>query len=67
MMALESCNIQMVRFGHHTAAGPAFLINFLDSVQVGRWIKTEFGVRSVVTAVFFTHAIINNNNSVSAH
>jgi hypothetical protein len=37
----------------------------LDSVQVGRWVKSQFGARSYVTAVFMTHAVINNNSGVS--
>ena len=36
-----------------------------DSVQVGRWVRSQFGVRSPVTAVFMTHAVINNNPGVS--
>lgn len=39
----------------------------LDSLAVARWIKAEFGAKSSVTAVFMTHAVINENNSVSAH
>ncbi|KAJ6613285.1 hypothetical protein B0H10DRAFT_2049012 [Mycena sp. CBHHK59/15] len=35
-----------------------------DSLLVGKWIKSEFGAQSSVTATFFTHAIINSNNSL---
>ncbi|KAJ7095869.1 hypothetical protein B0H15DRAFT_827409 [Mycena belliarum] len=36
----------------------------LEMHSVARWIKTEFGANSRVTATFFTHAIINGNTSV---
>ncbi|KAG5221335.1 terpene cyclase [Salix suchowensis] len=32
-----------------------------DPLSVGRWVKTQFGTRSRITAVFLTHAIINDN------
>jgi hypothetical protein len=35
---------------------------FADPLQVGKWIKDEFGTRSRVTAVFMTHAVINDNS-----
>ncbi|RDB17847.1 hypothetical protein Hypma_000771 [Hypsizygus marmoreus] len=35
-----------------------------DPLAVGRWIKTEFGPRSSVTAVFMTHAVVNDNHSI---
>ncbi|KAJ7459859.1 hypothetical protein FB451DRAFT_1271766 [Mycena latifolia] len=36
----------------------------MEAQSVARWIKTEFGAHSSVTATFLTHAIINGNNSV---
>ncbi|KAJ8080580.1 hypothetical protein PM082_017414 [Marasmius tenuissimus] len=35
--------------------------------QVGRWIKAEFGVMSDITAVFMTHAVVNNSSSLLRH
>ncbi|KAJ7212114.1 hypothetical protein GGX14DRAFT_447478 [Mycena pura] len=35
-----------------------------DAHSVSKWIKTEFGAFSSVTATFLTHAVINGNNSV---
>ncbi|KAF9463035.1 hypothetical protein BDZ94DRAFT_648521 [Collybia nuda] len=35
-----------------------------DPLHVGRWIKSQFGTKSSVTAVFMTHAVINDNSSV---
>ncbi|KAF4590146.1 hypothetical protein EYR38_009444 [Pleurotus pulmonarius] len=32
-----------------------------DPLSVGRWVKTQFGTQSRITAVFLTHAIINDN------
>ncbi|KAJ7600707.1 hypothetical protein C8J56DRAFT_911057 [Mycena floridula] len=32
-----------------------------ESLQVGKFIKSSFGARSSVTAVFMTHAVLNNN------
>ncbi|KAJ6508787.1 hypothetical protein C8R45DRAFT_968704 [Mycena sanguinolenta] len=37
-----------------------------DPHSVAKWIKTEFGATSSITATFFTHAIINRNHSVMA-
>lgn len=36
-----------------------------DPLHVGRWVKAQYGTRSSVTAVFMTHAVINDNSSVS--
>lgn len=35
-----------------------------DSLPVGKWIKDEFGAGSSITAVFMTHAILNNHTSI---
>lgn len=35
-----------------------------DQMHVAKWIKAEFGPRSSVTAVFMTHAIINENSVI---
>ncbi|TFK40782.1 hypothetical protein BDQ12DRAFT_770762 [Crucibulum laeve] len=35
-----------------------------DPLHVGRWIKLNFGIKSSVTAVFLTHAIINENSGM---
>ncbi|KAF7982917.1 hypothetical protein HWV62_25194 [Athelia sp. TMB] len=32
-----------------------------DSLQVGKWIKEQFGLRSPVTAVFMIHAVVNDS------
>ena len=40
-------------------------IVILDPLHVGRWAKSQFGVRSSVVAVFMTHAVINENSNVS--
>ena len=37
----------------------------LDPLHVGRWAKSQFGVKSSVVAVFMTHAVINENSNVS--
>ncbi|KAJ6559193.1 hypothetical protein DFH09DRAFT_1083787 [Mycena vulgaris] len=36
----------------------------LEAHSVARWIKTEFGTHSSITATFLMHAIINGNSSV---
>ncbi|KIM89376.1 hypothetical protein PILCRDRAFT_813299 [Piloderma croceum F 1598] len=35
-----------------------------DALQVGKWIKEQFGLRSNITAVFMTHAVINDTLGV---
>ncbi|KAI6151368.1 hypothetical protein EDD17DRAFT_1780239 [Pisolithus thermaeus] len=37
----------------------------LDFVQVGKWVKDTYPPDSPIMAVFFTHAVINNNSTVS--
>ncbi|KAL0961156.1 hypothetical protein HGRIS_006128 [Hohenbuehelia grisea] len=32
-----------------------------DATHVARWVKSQFGVRNRVTAIFLTHAVINEN------
>jgi hypothetical protein len=32
----------------------------VDALQVGKWIKEQFGLRNNVTAVFMTHAVVND-------
>jgi hypothetical protein len=49
------------------APTPAFLISStVDPLYVGRWVKSYFGPMSSVTATFMTHAVINDNSSVSS-
>ncbi|KAJ7134623.1 hypothetical protein C8R44DRAFT_697289 [Mycena epipterygia] len=36
----------------------------LDALSVSKWIKSEFGSFSSITATFLTHAVINGNNSM---
>ncbi|KAL4073230.1 hypothetical protein V8B97DRAFT_2023022 [Scleroderma yunnanense] len=36
----------------------------IDFVQVGRWVKETYPANSPIIAVFLTHAIINNNNTL---
>ncbi|KAJ3507525.1 hypothetical protein NLJ89_g6256 [Agrocybe chaxingu] len=38
-----------------------------DPVHIGRWARALFGSRSSVTAVFMTHAVINDNCSMLHH
>lgn len=38
----------------------------VDSLQVGKWVKEQFGLRSSVTAVFMIHAVINDSLGVRA-
>ncbi|KAF8645256.1 hypothetical protein AX16_008081 [Volvariella volvacea WC 439] len=38
-----------------------------DCEEVGRWVMAQFGPRSSVTAVFMTHAILNNNITMLHH
>ncbi|PCH40094.1 hypothetical protein WOLCODRAFT_136650 [Wolfiporia cocos MD-104 SS10] len=35
-----------------------------DYMQVGRWIRNQYGRRSAVTAIFMLHAVINENTIV---
>ncbi|KAG6890646.1 hypothetical protein C0995_006622 [Termitomyces sp. Mi166 len=35
-----------------------------DTVPVGHWIKQTFGPRSRITAIFMTHAVVNNSNNI---
>lgn len=35
-----------------------------DPLHVGRWVKSYFGPMSAVTAIFMTHAVINDNSNV---
>ncbi|KAI5986146.1 hypothetical protein EDD15DRAFT_2389952 [Pisolithus albus] len=35
-----------------------------DFVQVGRWVKDTYPADSPIMAVFFTHAVINNNSAL---
>ncbi|KAE9395085.1 hypothetical protein BT96DRAFT_923108 [Gymnopus androsaceus JB14] len=38
-----------------------------DSLSVARWIKADFGPRSSVTAIFMTHAVLNDNGTILRH
>lgn len=33
-----------------------------DPTPVGNWIKDQFGTRSAITAVFMTHAVLNESS-----
>jgi hypothetical protein len=44
---------------------PILFLTMPDPLHVGRWVKSYFGPISAVTAVFMTHAIINDNSSVN--
>lgn len=46
-------------------SGQQKLIMSSDAIQVGKWIKEQFGLRSSVTAIFMTHAIVNDTIGVS--
>ncbi|KAG6878086.1 hypothetical protein C0993_012413 [Termitomyces sp. T159_Od127] len=35
-----------------------------DTIPIGRWIKETFGPRSRLTAIFMTHAVVNNSDDV---
>lgn len=36
----------------------------IDFIQVGRWVKERYPVRSAMAATFLTHAVINNNTTL---
>lgn len=38
-----------------------------DALPVAKWVKTQYGPRSPLVAVFMTHAVINGNVGVSFH
>ncbi|KAF8158160.1 hypothetical protein B0H34DRAFT_443560 [Crassisporium funariophilum] len=38
-----------------------------DPTHIGRWAKGQFGAKSSVTAVFMTHAVINDNCGMLHH
>ncbi|KAF8967162.1 hypothetical protein BDZ97DRAFT_570221 [Flammula alnicola] len=38
-----------------------------DPVHIGKWVKSFFGAKSSVTAIFMTHAVINDNCSMLHH
>ncbi|KJA21186.1 hypothetical protein HYPSUDRAFT_42305 [Hypholoma sublateritium FD-334 SS-4] len=38
-----------------------------DPVHIGKWIRASFGPRSSVTAIFMTHAVINDNCTMLHH
>ncbi|KIM65938.1 hypothetical protein SCLCIDRAFT_1211945 [Scleroderma citrinum Foug A] len=48
-------------YGADTTAKLGYPVEFL---QVGRWVKETYPVESPIMAVFLTHAIINNNNTL---
>ena len=39
-------------------------ITMTDSQQVGKWAKAQYGPKGAVTAIFMTHAVVNNNCDV---
>ena len=52
------------RFWSITPSLVFLLLSSPDPLHVGRWVKSYFGPLSAVTAIFMTHAVINNNNNV---
>ncbi|KAF7365217.1 hypothetical protein MVEN_00393300 [Mycena venus] len=50
--------------GEESEDGEAMAGKYQDPQSVAKWIKTEFGPSSSITATFLTHAVINGNNSV---
>ncbi|KAG6837627.1 hypothetical protein H0H93_006148 [Arthromyces matolae] len=38
-----------------------------DTIPVGHWIKQTFGPRNHITAIFMTHAVVNNCNNILDH
>ncbi|TFK52615.1 hypothetical protein OE88DRAFT_1807498 [Heliocybe sulcata] len=50
------------RYHHYGAADSQGKLGYpADAMQVGRWIRTYFGNRSPVTAIFVIHGVINDN------
>jgi hypothetical protein len=37
---------------------------WVDLLPVGRWIRSKFGRRHLVTATFMNHAVVNDNHIV---
>ena len=47
---------------------PRFVLTLVeDALPVARWARTHFGTRSTVTAIFLTHAVINENTLVMSN
>ena len=59
-ICLESCIIPMV-CPHCPSWSTKFYPAPEDPVHVGKWVKTQFGVKSSITAIYMTHAVINDN------
>ncbi|KAG7088430.1 hypothetical protein E1B28_012423 [Marasmius oreades] len=56
------------RMSYFSAYSDLGLFNLpIDYSQVGRWIKAKFGARNIVTAIFMTHAVLNNASSILRH
>lgn len=50
------------RYHHYGSSDSTGKLSYpADAMQVGRWIRTFFGNRSPVTAIFVLHAVINDN------
>ncbi|KAF8231714.1 hypothetical protein L208DRAFT_1423428 [Tricholoma matsutake] len=55
-------------FPHNSHNGDSNKLYYpLDPLHVGRWVKSYFGLMSSVTAIFMTHAIINDNSNMLHH
>lgn len=55
----------MYSYGHSEMSGRLRYPH--DPLHVGRWAKSQFGVKSSVIAVFMTHAVINENSNMLHH
>lgn len=51
-----------VRSLHSQSLGPHLGTSEVDPTPVGNWIKDQFGTRSAITAVFMTHAVLNESS-----
>ncbi|KZT25395.1 hypothetical protein NEOLEDRAFT_1156310 [Neolentinus lepideus HHB14362 ss-1] len=53
------------RYHHYGATDSQGKLTYpADAMQVGRWVRTYFGNRSPVTAIFVIHGVINDNVAV---
>jgi hypothetical protein len=51
----------------YSSQGPCMFSMSADALPVAKWVKTQYGPRSPLVAVFMTHAVINGNGGVSFH
>jgi hypothetical protein len=66
MATQTNCIILLVSFALLQERLLSYFPAPLDPLHVGRWVKGYFGPMSSVTATFMTHAVINDNSSVSS-